>query len=91
MRAIIDMYRLLQEYGIRYDLKLGRDKSTKLRPFLQGTFRTLEYEDYLEKLLEKMQDVFCAYLDELPVPSTALPVDDDGFVSCDGMEELPFD
>lgn len=90
-RAIVDMYRILQTQGINYDLKLGRKMAAKLRPFLQGKFRELDYGNYLEKLLEKMQDVFCAYLDELPVPSTALPVDVDGFVNCDGMEELPFD
>ena len=84
------MYRILQTQGINYDLKLGRKMATKLRPFLQGKFRELDYGNYLEKLLEKMQEVFCAYLDELP-QQDALPVDDDGFISYDGMEPLPFD
>lgn len=89
-RAIIDMYRLLKEHGITYELNLGRGKSEKLRPFLQGEFRTLEYDDYLDKLLSKMREIFCAYLDELPVLSSSLPTDEDGYVDCDGME-MPFD
>lgn len=89
-KAIVEMYRILQTQGIDYDLKLGRKMETKLRPFLHGKFRELEYNDYLEKLLEKMQEVFCAHLDEMPELGS-LPTDDDGFVSCDGLEPLPFD
>lgn len=88
-KAIVEMYKLLQSVGIDYDLKLGRKMQNKLRPVLQGKFNTLDYSDYLSRLLERMKEVFCAYLDEMPSVGS-LPVDEDGFIQCDDGD-LPFD
>lgn len=94
-RAIVDMYRILVTQGIQYDLNLSRRKEAKLRPFLQGKFRELDYGSCLEHLLDHVKDVFCAHLEELPDVglnvSSPLPTDADGFVCVDGMEGLPFD
>lgn len=88
-RVIVDMYRLLQSLGVDYELNLGRGKSEKLRPYLQGKFNTIDYADYLDRLLERMKEVFCAYLEEMP-SFGSLPVDEDGFIQCDDGD-LPFD
>lgn len=82
-RAIVEMYSLLRQNGINYDLKLGRVKFDKLKEYISGAYVLLKY-DLLDSLLQNICEVFCAELtisqedwisqdddlDDLPIPWT---------------------
>lgn len=87
--AIVEMYLQLKALGIEYDLKLGRVKKDKLRPYIQGKYSKLEYGDILEKLVENIKSVFKVNVSV----HEEMRLDSDGFIEVteDMLAELPFD
>lgn len=85
--AIVEMYLQLKALGIDYDLKLGRVKKEKLRPYILGQYRLVDYGDILEKLVENIKLVFKA-----SDVNTGIETDENGFiqVSPEQIAELPF-
>lgn len=84
-KAIVEMYLQLKALGFEYELKLGRVKKEKLLPYIQGSYKKVEYGNILDKLVENIKNVFKA-------SDLIMDIDENGFlqVSPDMLEELPF-
>lgn len=78
--AIVQMYLLLKENGIKYDLKLGRGKMDKLKEYILGSYIPLKF-DLLDGLLVDIKKAF-----EL---GESLPQEE--LLLQDTNEELPFE
>jgi len=87
--AIVEMYLQLKAMGIEYDLKLGRVKKEKLRPYMQGKYSVLEYGDILDKLIVNIKSVFKVNDSD----HEEMRTDSDGFIEVteEMLAELPFD
>lgn len=71
--AIVEMYLQLKALGIDYDLKLGRRKIEKIRPYIQGNYEKLEYDNILDKLVENIKVQFKASdFDFMNIPDSLL-------------------
>ena len=81
-RAIVEMYSILAANHISYDLTLGRKMHNKLRPYLFGGYRKVEYADILELLLANIHKILKVDL---------IYVDENGFFQVDENDPLPFD
>lgn len=81
-RAIIEMYSILMANGISYELSLGRGKSEKLRPYLYGGYKLVQYGDILDMLLKNIRQKL--QLDQIIV-------DEAGFMTLADDEPIPFE
>lgn len=80
-RAIVEMYSMLMANNLHYDLNLGRKMSVKLKPYLYGGYKLIDYSNILDLLLSNLCKVLHADM---------LVTDSDGFISIDSEDELLF-
>lgn len=91
-RAILDMYFMLKDNGIRYDLRLGRKKMAKLNEYILGGHILIQGSDIQTECLERLNalvDVLSRYVGSISLFDYDSK-DDFILLDEDELSEIPF-